>query len=307
MNKQACVIALGEIGGKRFMFKNRDRNYIPELKVYHVVRKGVEMVYFKDELTGWCEGINEFGIAVANAALMVVWDEKEGGQKKDNSVLGVIGSKDAERILSCLECRTFDEALLCATTYNSGIKGHTFLSDGVRASSIEHTAKHRAYVEDLSWDDFHVRSNHGLKYPSAGYTIGENKESSHRRMETTKNILTRLKRNSPEDFIKEVYRQRFENLSDPYNVVRKTDNMFTSSQVLYDFEKKKITLFLIPDDSDYLGCEVKVYRPKPSCSFEVKRLGYFDDTGRLSISTVRGNPVRVASSYRGRKNLPPFS
>ena len=60
------------------MFKNRDRNYVPELKIYHTRRNGVEMVYFKDEHTGWVEGINEHGIAVANSALMVSLGRERG-------------------------------------------------------------------------------------------------------------------------------------------------------------------------------------------------------------------------------------
>ena len=76
MYKRSCVIAISDINGKKFMFKNRDRNYTPQLKIYHTIRHGVEMVYFKDEHTGWIEGINEHGIGVANSALMVLWDEK---------------------------------------------------------------------------------------------------------------------------------------------------------------------------------------------------------------------------------------
>lgn len=297
MKKEACVIALGELGGKRFMFKNRDRNYIPEIKIFHTRRNGVEVVYFRDELTGWCEGINEYGIAVANAALMVLWDEKEGvkGKKKDNSTLGIIGSKDADRILKTLECKTFDDALDRVVSYNNGVRGHTFVSDGDRAVSIEHTAKHRAYIQDLSWDDFHARSNHGLHYPKAGYTVGENKESSHQRMQTTLKTFSSCK--TPEEFVSEIYRQRFKDPESPFNVVRKTDNMFTSSQVIYDFDKRKIILYLIPEDCDYMGHESTI-EGKSKCSFEVKRLGYFDDKGNFDITPVRGNPVRVASLFK---------
>lgn len=303
MKKQACVIALGQIGDQRIMFKNRDRNYIPELKIFHVIRNGVEMVYFRDELTGWCEGINEYGIAVANAALLVVWDENEGKASKgdDAKTLGAIASKDADRILKTLESRTFDEALDRVVKYRNGVRGHTFISDGDRACSIEHTARHRAHIEDLSWDDFHVRSNHGIRYPEAGYTEGENMESSHRRMNYMLDTLKRVKKKTPDDFVREVYRQRFNKFDNPFNIVRKTDNMFTSSQVMYDFKNRKITLYLVPEDSDYLGHETRVERDNPVCSFEVKRLGYFDQKGNFDLLPVRGNAIRVASQYR-KKN-----
>ena len=243
MYKRSCVIAISDINGKKFMFKNRDRNYTPQLKIYHTIRHGVEMVYFKDEHTGWIEGINEHGIGVANSALMVLWDEKEGKSKKknDNATLGMLGSKDANRILKTLECKNIEDALDTVIHFDGGVRGHTFLSDGVTAKSVEHTAKHKAYVTDLSSGGHYVRSNHGEHYPSAGYTVGENKESSHLRLKKVLDTLSDI--DSPEDLIRKLYAQRFEDPSSPFNVVRRTDNMYTSSQLIYDFENKKISLF----------------------------------------------------------------
>ena len=295
MIKRSCVIAISDIDGKKFMFKNRDRNYTPQLKIYHTTRNGVEMVYFRDEHTGWVEGINEFGIGVANSALMVLWDEKEGksGKKKDNITLGALGSRDAARILKTLECRTFEDALDTVIHYDGGVRGHTFLSDGVVAKSVEHTAKHEAFISDLATGTHHVRSNHGDNYPDAGYTFGENKESSHTRL---KKVLDALSEGcvSPEDLIKKLYAQRFEDPSSPFNVVRKTDNMYTSSQLIYDFENKKISLYLVPEDCEYLGY-VKDFKREGVCSFEVFRLGHFDNDGSFSLKKIKANPVRVAS------------
>ena len=52
LTREACIIAVGDFGGDRCLFKNRDRNYTPELRVYHEVRNGVEVLYVKDEVTG---------------------------------------------------------------------------------------------------------------------------------------------------------------------------------------------------------------------------------------------------------------
>ena len=298
MYKRSCVIALSDINGKKFMFKNRDRNYTPQLKIYHTMRNGVEMVYFRDEHTGWVEGINEFGIGVANSALMVLWDEKEGkgGKKKDNITLGALGSRDASRILKTLECRTFEDALDTVIHYDGGVRGHTFLSDGVEAKSVEHTARHEAFISDLSGGKHHVRSNHGDNYLDAGYTLGENKESSHTRL---KKVLDTLSEGcgSPEDLIKKLYAQRFEDLSSPFNVVRKTDNMYTSSQLIYDFENKKISLYLVPEDCEYLGY-VKDFNHQGVCSFDVYRLGHFNSDGSFRIKKIKANPVRVANRVK---------
>tara|TARA_B100000424_G_C22944934_1_gene502870 strand:+ start:4183 stop:5649 length:1467 start_codon:yes stop_codon:yes gene_type:complete len=293
MKKQSCVIAFGDINGKKFMFKNRDRNYVPELKIYHTKRNGVEMVYFKDEHTGWVEGINEHGIAVANSALMVLWDEKEGAKskKKDNAHLGAIGSMDANRILRTLECRNMEDALDTVITFDGGVRGHTFLSDGIVAKSIEHTAKHEAHIVDMLKDKYHVRSNHGVRYPDAGYTLGENAKSSRTRLQKVLDLMPQI--STPEELIHGLYEQRGKDFNSPHNVVRKTDNMFTSSQLIYDFDKKNITLYLIPEDCDYLGYE-KTFEEEGVCSFEVKRISHFDEDGSFSIRPVKANPSRVA-------------
>lgn len=296
MKKQSCVIAFGDIDGKKFMFKNRDRNYVPELKIYHTRRNGVEMVYFKDEHTGWVEGINEHGIAVANSALMVLWDEKEGAKskKKDNSHLGAIGSMDANRILKTLECKNMGDALDTVIKYDGGVRGHTFISDGNVGKSIEHTAKHEAYITDLigNKDKYHARSNHGIRYPEAGYTLGENAKSSRTRLKKVLDLMSQIK--EPEDLVHGLYEQRGKDFSSPHNVVRKTDNMFTSSQLIYDFDKKKITLYLIPEDCDYLGYE-KTFDDEGVCSFEVKRISHYEDDGSFTIKPIKTNPSRVAS------------
>lgn len=300
MLKQSCVIAFSEVGGKKFMFKNRDRNYVPQLKVFHTHRGGVEVVFFRDENTGWLEGINEFGIAVANSALMVLWDEKEGakGKKKDNGHLGAIGSRDASRILNALKCRTFEDALESVLTYEGGVRGHTIVSDGVQAVSVEHTAKHEAYITDLTGKDkHHAMSNHGLRYPDAGYTLGENKKSSEARLQKVLDLLPQI--SSPEELIERLYAQRFEDFNSPFNVVRRTDNMFTSSQLIYDFDKRKITLYLIPEDCEYLGFH-KDFDERGVCSFEVKRISHFENDGSFSIRKVGGNPARVASLKMAR-------
>ena len=71
MDRQACIIAAGEWGGHRALLKNRDRNYTPQLTLVHEIRAGVEVAYVRDEVTGWCEGLNARGLGVVNAALAV--------------------------------------------------------------------------------------------------------------------------------------------------------------------------------------------------------------------------------------------
>jgi hypothetical protein len=286
IQKKACVIAHVNSEGHRVLFKNRDRNYSPELKIYHTISKGVEIVYMKDENTGWVEGVNEFGIGLVNSALMVLWDEKEGskGKKKgEGAVLGAIGSKDARRILRALECKTLEEAMEELVSFEGGIRGHTIVSDGLRAFSLEHTAKHAPYFQEIAQDEILVRSNHGSKYPDAGYTLGENAESSKRRMQITLDTLPNLK---IEEIAPSLYSQKYVDMESPFNVVRKTDNMYTSSQILLDLKNKKMVLYIIPEEASFLGVDINSDIESPVCSFEVKEFSFFDEEGGFEIKDV---------------------
>lgn len=57
--------------------KNRDRNYIPEISFKKKVHQGVEILYFWDDITQYCEGFNSAGVGILSASLMVLDDEKE--------------------------------------------------------------------------------------------------------------------------------------------------------------------------------------------------------------------------------------
>ena len=75
---EECVIARLTVDGNIILAKNRDRMYAPDLEVIHEIVDGIEIVYMRDTLTDWSEGLNEKGIGVVNASLMVGFDEKEG-------------------------------------------------------------------------------------------------------------------------------------------------------------------------------------------------------------------------------------
>ena len=281
IQKKACVIAHINADGGRVLFKNRDRNYSPEIKVYHERRRGVEMVYMKDENTGWVEGVNEYGIGLVNSALMVLWDEKEGKKGKGKAdILGIVGSKDAKRILRALSCKTLKEAMGEIISFEGGIRGHTIISDGENAFSLERTAKHPPFFNEIKEDEILVRSNHGSKYPDAGYTKGENARSSNRRMEIALKTLPNLK---IEQIPSAFYSQKFKSSLSPFNVVRKTEDMYTSSQLLLDLKKKKMVLYLVPEEASFLGVEIDSEIENPVCSFEVKEFSFFDGEGGFEI------------------------
>lgn len=267
MKKQSCVIAITHIGDKKWVFKNRDRNYVPDIRVHHVISEnGVEILYFKDERTGWVEGINEHGIVVSNAALMVLEDEKEGAKKKSKAIRF---SQDAHRIISALECTSLLQALHILTHLKTGVKGHTMISDQRHAFVIEQTSKHEAKVDEILEKNF-VRTNHGIYHSDAGYLAGADRESSETRYETMMKVLESNPKKS-EDIIKKLFALRLKDVSNPNNVVRKTDNMFTSNQFLFDAETRTMTMYLVDKDSEFVGYE-KHFKKPARCKLEVKRV-----------------------------------
>lgn len=267
-NRQACVIAITHFDGKKCVFKNRDRNYVPDIRVFHIISEnGVEILYFKDERTGWVEGINEHGIVVSNAALMVLEDEKEGTKKKSKAIRF---SQDAHRIISALECTSLLQALHILTHLKTGVKGHTLISDERHSFIVEQTSKHDAKVDEILDQNF-VRTNHGIFYSDAGYLAGADRDSSETRYNTMMEVLEKKPKN-PEEIIKNLFKLRLKDVPNPNNVVRKVpDGMFTSNQFLFDPKDRKMTMYLVDKDSEFVGYE-KHFKKPSRCKLEVKRV-----------------------------------
>ena len=73
-----CVIASLYLENQSILVKNRDRKYKASIKVIHELKDGVELLYINDLDTGYSEGLNEYGIGITNAALLVNQDERQG-------------------------------------------------------------------------------------------------------------------------------------------------------------------------------------------------------------------------------------
>lgn len=280
MTREACIIAVGDFGGDRCLLKNRDRNYTPELRLHHEIRNGVEVLYVRDEVTGWAEGVNEYGIGIVNAALMVGHDEAE---KKLVKTVGK-KSKDGDRILKALEESDVEAAAEVAQTYKGGVKGHTIVSDPDRSISIEMTSRHDAIVRKLRNGNLYVRTNHGVSHPDAGYTDGEDYISSKSRRDQAVKALRSVSR--PRDIGPAVYGRRRGELDDPNNMVRDTDNMRTTSQMVLDLTTLVMYLYLIPGKVEYLGYKNGLpdgYEPK----IRYKVYEYTDIDGDGDFDVIR--------------------
>jgi len=273
LNKQSCVISVSNKEDKTILFKVRDRKYIPKLRVYHELVNGVEVLYVKDEITAWIEGVNEYGIGLINSALLVKRDENEGLNPIRRKQQGRVMSRDGNRVLKILSSRTIEEALDMVLKYDEGIKGHTFISDGTTTYSIEHTSKLKPKFRKLKSGTTHVRTNHGVLHPGAGYGGGASLESSIQRKEMVERVLKRSKK--IKDISPNIFNESLKAKNDFNSAVRaktKEDalEMFTSSLIAFNLQDRKIMLYILQDKGDYLGY-IRNLNGQTKCSFDVYR------------------------------------
>ncbi len=292
MSKTACIIAVGRWGGSKALLKNRDRNYSPQVKIVHEMREGVEVAYMIDLITDWCEGINEFGIGVVNSALQVARDEAE------KEVAKTVGkkSKDGPRVLKLLECKNIEDAVETAKTYEGGLKGHTIIANSAVTYGVESTSKHDAHSQKLQENKLYVRTNHGLYHDDAGYTEGPDYESSVIRRDRAKKHLKNI--DDLESVALALVHNRTDGHDHPNNMVRKTDNMSTTSQLVLDLDGKELLFYVIPKQVKFMGIEDKMPKnKKPKLKIRVfKYQGMTQDEPKVKDITEDKIKVKKTAS-----------
>lgn len=224
-----CIIVSKEVNDKFILAKNRDRAYKPKLEIVHTIIDGVEVAYLHDIITDWSEGMNENGIGVINAALLVGHDEAE---KKLVKKIGKPGP-DGDKMRNIIKQPTLKQAIKAALTYKGksslSLKGHTFVSSPKQMVSIESTSKHEPAVKLHNTLSPVVRTNHGHMFTDAGYTHGEKYLSSKMRKISAEKSVDKV-----EDWqeIGAAMRKEFFPKESQLNMRRQTDTMFTSSQTI---------------------------------------------------------------------------
>ena len=248
-----CLALAKKFGNDIVLGKNRDRNYTPEIKVVREMSgNGIELCYMVDQDTDWSEGMNSNGIGLVNSALFVKRDEKDFDKSKKKKA----PSKDGIRIRHALSKDTLTEVVKSLIGFDSGVKGHTIVSDGNKLVVIENTSRTspKVKVHDISKSPV-VRSNHGIEHPEQGYTRGDDRVSSELRMKNALDLLGKEKN------YKEVFPQFYNHTQDmgpKYDLVRAQNKLWTSSQVLMNLNKKELILYLIPGAVKFVGIENKL-------------------------------------------------
>jgi hypothetical protein len=239
-----CIIVSKEVDNKFILAKNRDRAYKPVLEVIHTIMDGVEVAYLHDVTTDWSEGLNEFGIGVVNAALLVGHDEAEHKIVKKGGKPG----PDGDKMRNIIKQKNLKDAIKSALTYKGksklALKGHTFISSPKHMVSIESTSKHKPDVKLHNTESPVVRTNHGHLFTDAGYTNGIKYLSSKMRKISAEKVTDKIK--NWED-IGPAMRKQFFPKESQLNMKRNTREMFTSSQTIMNLTDKILEIEYFKD------------------------------------------------------------
>ena len=164
--------------------KNRDRNYKPVVSIKQSNRNGVQRLYMQDDKTRYTEGVNEYGVAILSASIMVKKDEKEGAAAgSDDQSERTYYAPDGYRIRTALFKKTAKSAL--NTLISMQIPGNTIIADDNDCYILEGAfrdyhgpnKKYEYRFKKLKKTDGIVRTNHGIDLPWAGYQ--NNKDNAH--------------------------------------------------------------------------------------------------------------------------------
>lgn len=154
--------------------KNRDRNYIPDISFKKKQVNDTEILYFWDDITQYCEGLNSAGVGVLGASLMVLDDEKE---IKDRSKKP---SKDGIKIKKALQYPSVKA--VAASLIKQESAGHTLIFDSnsmyLLEAAFKPGRKYTYKIKEIPHNETIVRTNHGVWLPWAGYQISKNKAQS---------------------------------------------------------------------------------------------------------------------------------
>jgi hypothetical protein len=209
-----CIIAakyfedIGWVG-----CKNRDRSYKPNIKFQLLKRNQIDKLVLRDEITGYTEGINEFGICILNASTSSVKkDEKEAtiakNKRKQNDNWT---SPDGLKIRKALSNKNIDDVLESLIRDECTGNFLVFNEDECHILEAGFIAKLQTTDAEIEDEDKYifefvyksdkiskkggvvVRTNHGILIPQLGYQRGIDEKMDNSRTSSEKRYETVLK------------------------------------------------------------------------------------------------------------------
>jgi hypothetical protein len=262
--------------------KNRDRNYIPEISFRKKTREGVEILYFWDDTTWYCEGFNSAGVGVLGASLMVLDDEKEIEKRTKEH------SKDGKRIKKALRFPSIKAVAM--SLIKDQMTGNTLVFNEETMYLIEsayHLGEFHYVIKEIPKYQTVVRTNHGIWLPWAGYQRDEKNEN-----ETLSRISSESRLLIAEDAVKnaEYPEDILDNLTKNYtnngqlNALRTTSKrkkMRTTSQILIVPQEK--TMYVRPVQSHIKFDFWELNDPNQQTWVEIL-------SNRILYSNIKGHP-----------------
>jgi hypothetical protein len=233
--------------------KNRDRNYVPDLSFRKKKNKNTETLYFWDDITQYCEGMNDNGICVLSASLMVLDDEKE------ITVRTKTPSKDGIKIQKAL--RLTDIKAVAMSLIKQKLPGCTlifnretcYLLEGAWAPGGYEDKDYKYVIEEIPHDQTVARTNHGLWLKWSGYQYGADDSesmsaiSSRSRLLIAQHVVDHAQ--TPAQLIDWLTKKYVDNWQ--LNAMRLTDErkmMRTTAQLM--LVPKDLTMFVRPIQSN---------------------------------------------------------
>lgn len=292
-----CVIACKKFsGGVGWVgAKNRDRNYVPTVKIVQSNRNGIQRLYIDDEDTRYTEGLNEYGVCIISASLAVKDDEKEilkdvnRSKKPRREVIDNYMSPDGKKIRDALYSKTPKTALQslisseltgCTLIFN---KDQCFILEGGRRIEVISATEvkkgdYEYKYEEVKDKDIIVRTNHGVFLPQYGYPTDSDdpekirsRKSSEVRMQM---VLDELKKIDNPEAMLDALSIRKEKGNDDIaymNPIRTGDidkkEMVTTGQIMLTPSEK--TMHYRPIHSDVEFSYTNINSPKNKTYFEV--------------------------------------
>lgn len=250
--------------------KNRDRNYTPTLDFIEDEKYDVDRMMMHDQITGYKEGINSYGISILNTSLDVYDDESE--VEAGTADVSPDGTNIAEALLQ----KTPLDAVKVLIKRKLGGCTIVFNKDEmilIEASDKDGKAPYKFEVKRIPKSENLVRTNHGIWLPWAGYQRKpDNKSETLSRLSSESRFLLAQAvvdgARKPEDLVDGMC-QVF--INDPQmNIMRMSTErkkMRTTSQELCVPSQK--TLFCRPISSNLKFDFWKLNRPNTDVWVEV--------------------------------------
>jgi len=190
--------------------KNRDRNYLPSIKIVQSDLKGLQRIFIYDKSTDYTEGLNEYGLCIISSTMDVIEDEKPEHQK---ALIRAVGKKVRDALLE----KTPQAAL--KKLIASELTGATFVFNERECHLLEggydklksdatpdnpRVFKHTSERLENKPNNVVVRTNHGIMIPDIGYQKSHDeandgqcghqpRASSEKRMKYAEDSLKKVK------------------------------------------------------------------------------------------------------------------